>query len=197
MSSIPLPLREHSRHQEDLIWWATESDGALGRKSVQGAIESRLEGGSGVHESVDLLEDPATALLEVIHRTSFRAAGRLRNIERAWKLLIDNDKQVLAAIYWTPIHKGLEAFGRLANLVVLSKIAREKHLSARTKMTYGEWVTRLSNRRVGTLLRNGRRLPSKCSSSEVALVTAINRESETKLTKSLGNYVEAVRRIET
>lgn len=195
MGTVALPLRQHSRHQEDLIWWATESDGALGRRSIQGAIQSRLEGGSGVHEGHDLLEHPQEALEDIIHRTSFKAAGRIRNIEKAWKLLRAEDQQILAAVYWTPVHRGLDAFGALANLVVLSKIARERHLSARTKMTFGEWVTRLSDRRVGTLQKGGGRSPGKASSSEIVAVRAINWQCERMLTEALENYVESVRRV--
>lgn len=195
MSSTPLPVRQHSRHQEDLIWWANESDGALGRKSIQGSIQSRLEGGAGIHEACDLEVDMNSAFDEAIGRKGFRAAGRVKMIQKAWLLLTKDDQKVLGSIYWTPIHPGLEAFGRLANMVILSKTARKGYEASGTTMTFGEWVTRLSARRVGALRRGGGRSLSKTTLYEVNLITLINRENISSLTRALENYVEAYRRI--
>lgn len=196
MSHSYFPVRQHLAHQEDLIWWANESDGALGRKSIQGSIQSRLEGGAGVYEAHDLEVDMKSAFDEIIGRKGFRAAGRLKMIQRTWLLLTKDDQKVLASIYWTPVHKGLEAFGRLANMVVLSKTARKGYEASGTLMTFGEWVTRLSARRVGAPLKGGGRSVPKVTLYESNLIVLINRENMIAFTSALENYAESYRRVE-
>lgn len=196
MSTTPLPLRQHSGLQEDLIWWANESDGALGRKSVQGAIQARLEGGTGVHNVHDLLEAPDLALQEVIHRTSFRAADRLKHIVSAWKLCTTDSQRVLAAVYHTPLHPGLDAFGSLGNAVPLSKIAVNKYKASRTQVTFGEWVTRLSARYVIYTKKSMELQKIRANSQGFASILQINRDIETLVSGALETYAEARRRVE-
>lgn len=188
MSTIPLPLKQYSRHQEDLIWLAAESDGAMGRKSNQGAIQARLEGGGGSYASTDILEDPVAALEEVTNRASFRAATRAKFILRTYKLLEFRHQEVLAAAYWTPLQRGLEAWNRLANLVILSQTANKKYKNSRSRLTFGEWMVNLSVRMVGVLGRDGMRSKPKATITELRIILAIERDCETMLKAALVEY---------
>lgn len=196
MASKPLPLRQHPWHQENLIWYATEADGALGRKSLQGAIQARLEGNAGCFASTDLLEDPEQALAEIVDRVSFRAAGRVKRVEQALARISPEYQQYLAAVYMVPPQIGLEAWDFLANMVVFSSVARKAYAQSRTKMAFVEWVVRLSNRRLGILGRDSRRAPPKATRFEVSLVLKIARECEDLLSDALAKYVDSVRIVE-
>lgn len=206
MSIIPLPLPQyHPRHQEDLFWYKYESDGALGRKSNQGAIEARLEGASGSYGAFDLEINSQlwAAVEEVTNRASFRASGRIKRIEltfaslktpsKKWKHTLCTPQQVLAAIYWTPPHKGLEAFEAFANLIVFSELAREKFLSLKTtKMSFTEWLVLLSQRRLGFYDQKTKlRSKPKATNGEIATVIGITRECQLLLKDALKEYVKA------
>lgn len=188
MSSIPLPLKQFSRHQEDLIWLAAESDGAMGRKSNQGAIQARLEGGGGSYATSDILEDPIAALEEVTKRASFRAATRAKVILRTYKMLEFKHQEVLAAAYWTPLQRGLEAWNRLANLVVISSVANKKFKISRSRLSFGEWMVNLSVRMVGVLGRDGMRSRPKATSTEQKIIISIERDCEQMLRDALVEY---------
>lgn len=188
MSSTPLPLRRFFRYQEDLLWWATESDGALGRRSIQGSIEARLEGRTGVRQEIDILENPQEAYEYIINRIGHKASERLHIIEEAWKRVGAQDKMVLAAIYWTPLQLGLEAFGPLANVVPLTQTAHYRYEASNTKMTFGEWLTRLSSRRVGVLQKGGKRNKPKARPNEIEHVIVINHEIEIMSETALNHY---------
>jgi hypothetical protein len=193
MALKPLPLPYHQWHQEQLIWRGTEADGALGRRSIQSIIQARLEGSAGGFAAPDIIETPQKALEDVISRIGFRAAGRVRMIDAALKTVSSRDQCVLRAAYWIPPQVGLEAWDNLANLVVFSDLAHRKWVQAKVFMSFGEWITRLSQRKVGVLHRDhGRSLP-KASKNEVNLVSKISEECCNLLEISLQNYVDAFR----
>lgn len=199
MALAPLPLPDYPRHQEDLIWRGALAAGDMGLRSIQGAIQARLEGGTGAYGggSELLLEDPQTALEDLLARASMRAAGRAKRIDAALARCFPEDQRALIAAYWHPPQPGMEAWGALANVVPLSPTARDAyrtHLRQGGSMTFGEWLTRLSVRKVGQLGRDGRRRRPKAGPAEEALVLAIARECEIDLLDSLQNYVEATRR---
>lgn len=198
MSTIPLPLELFPRRQEDLIWLAAESDGAMGRKSNQGAIQARLEGGGGSY-STDILGESYDEWLrrceEATKKSGFRAATRAKYILRAYKLCTFDHQNVLAAAYWTTLQRGLEAWDRLGNLVVLSQIAYKKHRMSRSKLSFGEWVTVLSARKVGVLDRSGFRSKPKATLTEQKIVLAIERECQEMLKGALVEYSNCFRRI--
>lgn len=195
MATKPLPLPFHSWHQENLIWRGTEADGALGRKSIQGAIEARLEGSAGGFSSPDIVQTPQQALTEVINRLGFRAAGRVRMIDQALDEITDDDRDLLMAVYWVGPQVGLEAWDALANLVAFSPLAHRKYRQSRVKMTFGEWVTRLSSRKLGVMGRDKTRAPPKAGKYELSLVRKINDECENLLEEALQNYVDAFRMV--
>lgn len=203
MANKPLPLPFHSWHQENLIWRGTEADGALGRKSIQGVIQARLEGSAGGFSSPDIVQTPQQALNEVINRIGFRAAGRVRMIDEALLEICDDEREVLKtaeekravlmAAYWIGPQVGLEAWDSLANLVAFSPLSHRKYHQSRVKMTFGEWVTRLSNRKLGVLGRDKLRAPPKASKYELSLVRKIKDECEKMLEEALQDYVDSFR----
>lgn len=195
MALAPLPLRYSPREQEDLIWWATESDGALGRKSIQGSIQARLEGSQGGYEEPDLVTDPEAAFKSATGKIGFFAAGRIKRIERAWKSCSSQNQLVISAVWMTPLHKGLEAFGHWANLVVLSEEAKKISEKARCRIPLVEWLNRLSTKKVG-VLKEGRVLSQNAKKSELDWITAINRDCEKSATRALRNFVGLYRPVD-
>jgi hypothetical protein len=210
MSTVPLPLPQYyPRQQEDLFWYRFEADGALGRKSNQGAIEARLEGASGSYGQIDLESKGGLymALQEVTNRASFRAAGKLRRIEQAYRALQDpngwrwphtncSPSMILSAVYWTPPQQGMEAFEAFANVVVFSKTAHEKYQSKKTKMTFVEWVMLLSQRRLGFYdQKTKQRGKPKATNGEIAICILILHECKILLRDALWLYVKSERRV--
>lgn len=195
MATKPLPLPFHSWHQENLIWRGTEADGALGRKSIQGIIQARLEGSAGGYSSPDIVQTPQQALNEVINRIGFRAAGRVRMIDQALGEISREDCHLLMATYWVQPQVGLEAWDALANLIAFSPLAHKKHRQSRVKMTFGEWITRLSSRKLGVMGRDRTRAPPKATKYELSLVRKIGEECEEMLEIALQHYVDSFRMV--
>lgn len=207
MSTVPLPLPQYyPRHQEDLYWYKFESDGALGRKSIQGAIQARLEGSAGCFGDFDLETNGGldAAIKDVTGRASFRAAGRIKRIEKAFKRVAEctdwkhhrcSPQNALSAIYWTPPQQGLEAFESFANLVVFSGLAHQKFRQAKTKLSFVEWITILSQRRLGYYdLKSRQRSKPKATNGEISVCIGIKRECEILCRDALWQYVKAVRK---
>lgn len=196
MSLSPLPLRFHPRAQEDLIWWATESDGALGKKSIQSSIQARLEGSQGGYEEPDIVTDPQAAYKMATGKIGFYAAGRVKMIERAWADCIPLNKSVISAVWLTPLHIGLDAFGHWANLISISNEAKRISEKARCRIPIGEWLCRLSTKKVGIKGRDSKVSPPTAVKHELEWISSINRECERMATTALYEFVRRHRSVD-
>lgn len=192
MSRSPLPLRYHPRIQEELIWWSTASDGDLGRRSIQGSIQARLEGSQGGFEASDLITDPEAAFKLATGKVGFHAAGRVRKLEKAWNKCTFEVQTGVSAVWMSKPHLGLDAFGHWANMVISSEEAIKFWTKVRSKMEIGEWLTRLSAKKTGSPTKEGRSSPT-ATGSDLAQISAINRECERIATRNLMSFVHSYR----
>ncbi len=74
-------------------------------------------------------------------------------------------------------------------------MACKKYKISRSKLSFGEWVTVLSARKVGVLDRAGVRSRPKATLTEQKIVLAIERECEEMLKDALKAYASHFRRI--
>jgi len=194
MGLSPLPLRYYPREQEDLMWWATESDGALGRKSIQGSIQARLEGSQGGYEEPDLITDPEAAFKMATGKAGFHAARRVRLIKKAYDSLQMDFQGVLAAVWLSKPHVGLEAFGHFANLTIASEIAKKIHKRVRSKLPLSEWLIHLSLKKMGVPdKKSQKRLAPTSTIEDNFSIVQISNDCERVAAMALQKFVENYR----
>lgn len=169
-------LRLSSQDEADLRWFWTESDGALGLRSMfpQQMAQLQLGGGRrGTHTPIQ--REPDRRLVE--------AATRARLISRALETIHQEHVRVLRSAYGDSVHRPLTVlYGELSELVVRTEAARRAHRKSRTTRSLEDWLVRLVRR------------ADRGEQGAKHTVYAVKAEAEARLVGAARAYSESRRR---
>ena len=169
-------LRLSSQDEADLRWFWTESDGAMGLRSLFPAQIAQLQIGAGRRGT-------HTPVQHELDGRLVEAATRARLISRALETMPRGHVLTLWVAYGESTHRPLVVlYGDLAELVVRTDAAQRAHRKSRTTRALEDWLTRLAAR-----AGRGEAEPKR-------IVYAVRNEAESKLVAAHRAYTEARRR---
>lgn len=159
-------LRLSSQDEADLRWFWTESDGAMGLKSLFPAQIAQLQIGAGRRGT-------HTPIQHEVDGRLVEAATRARLISRALECMPRGHVRVLRAAYGDAHHHQLRPiYADLADLAPETDAAQKAHRRSRTTRALAEWLIRLAKRATRGEQEPKRILYLVRSEAEATLVSA-------------------------
>ena len=169
-------LRLSTQDEADLRWFWTESDGAMGLRSLFPAQIAQLQIGAGRRGT-------HTPVQHELDGRLVEAATRARLISRALETMPRGHVRVLRAAYTETRHQPLRPiYGDLAELVVETDAAQRAHRRSRTTRSLTDWISRLAKR------------AGKGEAEPKRILYLVRSEAESKLVAAHRAYTEARRR---